>query len=312
MNRLIRYYNQNRKKIWGIVIIIASAILLLQLVNYFYKVENQKRLEGSKQEQKELSFTNTNTTKVTDDNSVVTGKQKTKNDLETASNIIDTFISFCNEKEIEKAYNLLTEDCKAQMYDNIEAFEQAYYNNVFEGETKIANIENWHDDTYKVKIMGNMLTTGKKEENPKQDYITIVKENNENKLNINGYIGKKDINKMTEKDNIKVEVVSKNTYKDYETYTVKVTNKTENAILLDSRSEARSLYIKDSNGMTYSSYSHELTEPMMTVNPANTKEITIKFYSAFISNKKIEEIVFSDVVLFNGQLTEKIEVKVEI
>jgi hypothetical protein len=312
MNQLIRYYNQNRKKIWGIVIIIASAILLLQLVNYFYKVENQKRLEGGNQTRKEISSINTNTTKVIDNQSVVTGKQIAENDLETATNIIDTFFSYCNGKEIEKAYDLLTEDCKTEMYKNLEVFEQAYYNNVFEGEPKTASIENWYGDTYKVKIMGNMLATGKKEENQKQDYITIVKENNENKLNINGYIGKKGINKTTEKNNIKVEIVNRNTYKDYETYTVRITNNTGNTILLDSRSDAKTLYIQDNKNVRYSSYSHELTEPMMTITPDNTKEITIKFYSAFISSKKIEEIVFSEVVLFNGQLTEKIEIRVDI
>lgn len=312
MNQIIRYYNQNRRKIWGIVIIIASAILLLQLVNYYYKVENQKRLEGTNQVQKELSSINTNTIKVTDDQSVVTGKKIAKNDLETATKIIDMFITYCNEQEIQKAYDLLTEDCKSQMYDNIEAFEQAYYNNVFEGKQKTGSIENWNDNTYKVKIMEDMIATGKKEENPRQDYITIVKENDEDKLNINGYIGKEEISKTTQKDNIKIEVVNRNVYKDYETYTVRVTNNTENTILLDGRSDVKSLYIQDNKNVKYSSYSHELTEPMMTINPDNTKEITIKFYSAFISSKKIEEIVFSDVVLFNGQLTEKIEVRVDI
>lgn len=310
MNQIIRYYNQNRKKIWGIVIIIASAILLLQLVNYYYKVENQKRLEGTNQIQRQVL--NTNTTKVTDDQSVVTGKQIAKNDLEIATKIIDTFISYCNEQDIEKAYDLLTEDCKSQMYNNIEDFEQAYYNNVFERKQKIGSIENWHNNTYKVKIMEDMLSTGRKEENPKQDYITVVKENNENKLNINGYIGKEDVNKTIEKDNIKVRVINRNTYKDYETYTVEVTNYTENSILLDGRSNVKSLYIQDSKNVKYSSYSHELTEPMLTVNPKDTRELTIKFYSSFSSTKKIEAIVFSDVLLKNGQLTEKTEIKVKI
>lgn len=312
MNQLIRYYNQNRKKIWGIVIIITSAILLIQLINYFYKVENQKKLEGVNRVQNEILSIDTNTIKVTDNQSVVTGKQIEKEELERATNIIDTFISYCNEKELEKAYNLITDNCKRELYDSLEIFEQAYYNNVFEGNKKTCSIENWHSNTYKVKIMGNMLTTGKKDTNSKQDYITIVKENDEYKLNINGYIGKKEINKIFEKDNIKVEVINKSTYKDYELYNIKVTNGTENEMLLDGRSDARSLYLQDSKGMKYSSYSHELTEPMLTINSRNTKEITIKFYSNYSSEKTIEEIVFSDVLLLNGQLTEKVEIRVDI
>ena len=213
MNHLIRYYNQNRKKIWGIVIIIASAFLLLQLINHFYKVENQKRLEGNNKRQEELSIS-TNTTILTENQSVVTGKKVENKKLKTATNLIDEFISYCNNREIEKAYELLTEQCKEQIYSNLEIFEQAYVNNVFEGKQKKASIENWYDNIYKVKIMEDMLSTGKSDGKTKQDYMTIVEENEEYKLNINGYIGKTIINRTTEKDDIKVEVVNKNTYKE--------------------------------------------------------------------------------------------------
>lgn len=311
MNQLMRYYNQNRKKIWGIVIIIASAFLLLQLVNHFYKVENQKRLEGNSKRQEEPSI-NTNTTILTENQSVVTGKKVETKKLETATNLIDEFISYCNNGEVEKAYELLTEQCKEQIYSNLEIFEQAYINNVFEGKQKKASIENWYDNIYKVKIMEDMLSTGKSDGKTKQDYMTIIEENEEYKLNINGYIGKTIINRTTEKDDIKIEVVNKNTYKEYEEYTIKVTNHTENIILLDGRTDAKTLYLQDSKGVTYSSYSHELTEPMLTIEQGKTKEITIKFYSTFISNKKIEAIIFSDLILLNGQLTEKIEFRAEV
>lgn len=311
MNHLIRYYNQNRKKIWGIVIIIASAFLLLQLINHFYKVENQKRLEGNNKRQEEPSIS-TNTTILTENQSVVTGKRVENKKLKIATNLIDEFISYCNNKEIEKAYELLTEQCKEQIYSNLEIFEQAYVDNVFEGKQKKASIENWYDNIYKVKIMEDMLSTGKSDGKTKQDYMTIVEENEEYKLNINGYIGKTIINRTTEKDDIKVEVVNKNTYKEYEEYTIKVTNYTKNIILLDGRTDAKTLYLQDSKGVTYSSYSHELTEPMLTIEQGKTKEITIKFYSTFISTKKIESIVFSDLILLNGQLTEKIEFRAEV
>lgn len=311
MNHLIRYYNQNRKKIWGIVIIIASAFLLLQLVNHFYKVENQKRLEGNSKRQEEPNI-NTNTTVLTENQSVVTGKKVETKKLETATNLIDEFISYCNTREIEKAYELLTEQCKEQIYSNLEIFEQAYINNVFEGKLKKASIENWYDNIYKVKIMEDMLSTGKSDGKVKQDYMTIVEESNGYKLNINGYIGRKAINRATEKDNIKMEVVNRNTYKEYEEYTIKITNNTEDIILLDGRTDVKTLHLLDSKGGTYSSYSHELTEPMLTIEQGKTKEITIKFYSTFISNKKIEAVVFSDLILRNGQLTEKIEFRAEV
>lgn len=48
-----------------------------------------------------------------------------------------------------------------------------------------------------------------------QDYITIVNENGQTKLNINSYIGKQQINKTQESNNVKIKVVETNVYFDY-------------------------------------------------------------------------------------------------
>lgn len=299
---LIRYYNQNRKKIKGILIIIASAFLLLQLVNYFYKTNDEKQTITQNNLQNK-----TNTTQLTTNQSVVTGDKVDKKQLESATTIIDRFISYCNNQELEEAYSLLTEECKTQMYDTLETFEQAYYNNVFNGERKKCTVENWSNNTYKVRITNDLLSTGKKDENAKQDYITIQKVNGEEKLNINRYIEQKQIHKTTEKDNIKMEVLNRNTYMDYEEYTIAVTNQTESTMILDSRTENKTLYLQDTKGTQYSSYSHELTEPMLTVNSGQTKEVTIKFYSSYITTKEIEGIIFSDIMLYQGQGSEKVK-----
>lgn len=307
---LIRYYNQNRKKIWGIVIIIASAILLLHLMNYIYEQNRKKELTV---ENTLTTNVNTNTTTVTANKSVVTGESLSTNQLQTATEVIDNFISYCNNKELEKAYGLLTEECKKQMYDSLEVFEQAYYNNIFNGESKNCTVENWIGDTYKVKIADNLLATGKANEGySKQDYITVKKIEDEYKLNINNYIGYTEINETTNQNDITMEVIGKNTYIDYEEYTIKVTNNTENTILLDGRSNAKSLYLQDSKENAYSSYSHELTEPALTISSGQTKEVTIKFYSSYISTKKIQYIVFSDLLLYDGQLSEQVEFRAKV
>lgn len=308
MMNLIRYYNQNRKKIWGIIIITFFAFIFLYLLNDIY---NQGKENRQPKAENEINI-NTNTTKLTENRSVVTGESISDKNLETATTAIDQFISYCNNKELEKAYNMLSEDCKNKMYETQEEFEEAYYNNVFEGKNKTCTVENWHQNTYQVKILDNMLATGKSTGNTKQDYITIVEENKETKLNINRYIGQKTIDKTTEKDNIKMEVVNKNTYKDYEEYTINVTNNTESTMILDGRVETKTLYLEDENQATYSSYSHELTEPMLTVQSGQTKEVTIKFYSSYIATKKIKNIVFSDLTLYNGQLSETKQFKAEV
>lgn len=308
MMNLIRYYNQNRKKIWGIIIIIFFAFVFLYLLNDIYNKGNANK--QPKVENK--NAISTNTTQLTENRSVVTGENITNKKLETATTTINQFISYCNQKELEKAYNMLSQDCKNEMYESQEQFEEAYYNNVFGGKSKTCTIENWHQDTYQVKILDNLLATGKSKGNTKQDYITIVEEEGETKLNINRYIGKKAVDKTTEKDNIKMEVVYKNTYMEYEEYTINVTNNTDSIMVLDGGVEATSLYLESKNEVTYSSYSHELTKPMLTVESGQTKEVTIKFYSSYIATKKIENIVFSDLTLYNKQSSETKQFKAEV
>lgn len=309
---LIRYYNQNRRKIWGIAIIIFSAFIVLQLMNVMYKINNENRLITKNSE---LTQINTNNVKIATNESVITGQKVDSKQLQEVTTVIDNFISYCNNKELQKAYDLLTDDCKKQMYTTLEVFEQAYYNQVFEGKSKTCSVENWINDTFKVTILEDILATGKSHQNySKQDYITIEKVDEEYKLNINHYIGYTKIDTTTMQHDIRMEVLSKNTYMDYEEYTVKVTNNTENTILLDSGFNPKTLYLQDSKEVKYSAYSHELTEPTLTILSEQTKEVIIKFYSSYVSNKKIEFIIFSDVSLQDdqGQILEKVEFRADV
>lgn len=305
---IIRYYNQNRKKIWGIIIIIVSAFIFLKLINEIYAMQHKKEVETLKNNQDKIQE-QTNNTKLETNKSVVTGEEKSPETLSKDTTVIDKFINFCNNKKIEEAYNLLTDECKQEMYDTLEKFEQAYYNEIFKGENKTCIVENWINNTYKVKITEDMLATGKSSnKNSIQDYITVE----ENKLNINNYIGHKEINEITNKDNIQMEVLSKDTYMEYEKYTIKVTNNTNMQMLLDGGTNVESLYLQDSKGSTYSAYTHELTKPMLSLSSGETKEVTIKFYSSYISTKKIENIIFSDLLLYKEQEGQQIEYKAKV
>lgn len=307
---LIRYYNQNRKQIWRILIIILSAILLLQFVNYLYKVRREK--ESTSNQLENQTINTSNASKVTTNESTVTGKKVENKQLQTAVDTIDQFISYCNNQDLEKAYDLLTEECKKEMYPNREAFKKSYYDNIFGGKKKTCTIENWVDNIYKVKIKEDILTTGKNEKAAKQEYMCVKKEDDEYKLNINGYLGLKEVKKKTQKDNIILEVLNRNTYMEYEEYTIKLTNQAEGEVLLDSLTNVKGMYLQDKNENKYFAYSHELSQDDVKVEEGETKTIKVKYYSAFVSTKTIEKMVFSDIIYKNGQLSERIELKVDI
>ncbi len=309
MHNLMRFWYQNKNQIIKVGAIVIFVLLIIQVVNLFVKRNNEKKLEnvinGTNINTNNTSSTENNT--VISDKSAITGQNVSSKQLSSETNTINNFINYCNQKDLEKAYSMLTEDCKSQIYTTLDTFTKAYYNDVFNGQKKTCTIENWFGNTYKVNIYDDMLATGKESKYSKQDYITIETENGENKLNINNYIGHKDINKTTTNDNITVQVESRDTYKDYEEYTIKVRNDKDKTIQLDTIQSPKTLYLEDEKGVKYNYYSNELADSMLTIEAGHSKEMTIKFYSTYTSSKKIRRIVFSNLKVIDGYRIETVQ-----
>lgn len=290
MHNFMRYCRQNRKTIGGVIIVISFLFLMGHL--FLSQGEKQKAMANN-----DLKINlNQNTSKLTTNESTVSGETIATKILKNRVETIDQFLSYCNEKNLPKAYELLTDDCKEQIYQTIEDFEKQYYKPNFQGGNKTCSIENWTGNTYKIKIVDNLLETGKSNEGyTKQDYITVKKEEDQYKLNINQYIGKSKLEQEAEKLNVKVQVLEKYQYMDYEIYTIKVTNKNEEKIQL------KTLYLQDENGLTYPAYMNELTEPMLTIEAGHVRTIAVKFYSKYISTKAIRAMIFSDLKIREEQ-----------
>ena len=315
MYNLIRLWHQNKKAFISILAGIVFLFLIIQILNMAIKKKNQENL-SSYENTNANSTTNTTSEEakkgLLSNQSAITGQSVSKEELKDATDLIYNFVDYCNQQDLDKAYDLLSKDCKEQIFPSVDVFKTSYYNNVFAGQKKSCTIENWINNIYKVNIKEDALATGNVTGYAKQDYMTIVEEDDGYKLNINNYIGFEQINRKTSRDNITMEVASKNTYKDYEEYNIKVTNNTENIIQLDNVTSAKTLYLEDSKGATYSYYNHELTDQTLTVAVGQTKEVTIKFYSTFVSTKKIKYIVFSNIISKNNQLTEQLEFKANV
>lgn len=298
MKKILLWYNANRKSIWKVIGIVVVTIIVLQLVQYIWK---QSEMAKSPTNQNNDSTYNTgitlNTITLEENKSVVSGEKITEGQASSLE-VIDTFIDYCNNSKINEAYNLLSDDCKKEMYPSAESFKKSYYNTIFTGKKNIS-VENWVGNIYKVKYMNDALSTGVyTTEDTIQDYITLVTDNEgKTKLNINNYIGKQEIDKETEVFNIKVKVVEKNSYMDYETYTFEITNNSDAAILMSNLNNAEDMYLLDSNEIKYSAYTHELSESELKLELKETKKVTIKYYNKYGSNKKINKIVFNNIIL---------------
>lgn len=295
MHNLRRFYYQNKEKIWKVVLIVAALLGLIYFLNYT-TVERSKQ-NNSNQVIESQSYSDEENKTYISDKSAITGENITSEDAQKINNTVSKFLQYCKNENYEEAYNMISSDCKEKKYPTVDKFTEKYIKTKF-GKDKVYEIEEWIGNTYRVSISEDILATGNVGNTKKiVEYITIVKENSENKLNINNYVGQKDIGKEITKNNVRITVIKKDIYMDYEIYDFKVENLSSKTIKLDAFEKTSSMYLEDTKGNQYNAYSHEIFEDELVILPKRTFEISIKFSNAYASNRTIETIVFSNLIL---------------
>lgn len=284
--------SENRYKILGVIIAIILVLCVIRFLNEMAKQSNEETVKNNQNTIKQSSTYKPEQTVIQGEN--ISSSQQEKND-----NVMDNFIQYCNKKEVEKAYNLLTDECKEVIFDSkIQNFEQDYINKIFNTQ-KTYSMQSWIQAsgsyTYKIKIMEDILSTGKTGDYI-EDYYTIVNKNGEYKLNINSYVGRRDINKSAEKDNISITVNTKDIYMDYEIYNIKVQNSSDKTIILDSKRNEKTAYITGSNSTTYSAFMYEVNDFYLNIKPRIYRNINIRFNKIYNAKIKSETMSFTDII----------------
>ena len=295
-DRIIRYFNQNRRQIIVVIAIIAFVIIIIQVLNYFAK-------------QQDLEENNTITNSVFQTNSKspnVIHTTPSVSDIEISTltamenqQIIDNFINSCNSGEIEQAYNYLSSDCKNILFPTVNDFKSKYYDSIFTSK-KDYSIENWINTisayTYKITYVNNILSSGTIENNI-EDYITVVTENGESKLNIYRFIMYTKINKSAENDIAKIEVIDKEVYDDYEIYNIKFTNKSSDTIMLNRSEDNDGIYVKYSGrDEEYTAFISEIYEQNLVLERNQEKYLKIKINKIYNGEINVEKMIFSDII----------------
>lgn len=293
MNKAFRYYNQNRFEIIVVIILIVIGLIILHFINYRITKENQEEYEQQKNNTNIIQ--NAENTRLY---SITTGE--TKENAKITTGVIQKFIEYCNNRDISKAYDMLSENCKKELFPTETDFINLYWQSKFQTE-KTVRVENWRNSTYKVYLSESMLSTGKKSTSEIQDYITIVTENANSRLNINGFIGKTNLQKSATNNNVTINVTDKSTYMDYEIYTFRIKNNGSADILLDDCKKTDTIYITDSNGTRHVAYMHELLPELLNIKSKQEMEVKIKFTNAYISNRSFSTITFSNIIMQNGK-----------
>lgn len=311
MNKLIRLFNQNIKKIIIGVLAILFVFVIINVLNEVAKENNQIAQNEAKESQNTSSTSSKNSEKSyeNESTSLITGEKVSDKYQDTFGELIDNFLRACLEGDQEEAYNLLSQECKDELYPSKEIFIDKYCKDKFTVNRKYS-FQTWSSKEpyiYRIKIFEDMLASGKANTNYIEDYYTIVEENGDHKLNISSFIGKVDKNSENEKNGIKVRIKNIKVYLNYLLYTLEVENNTEDTVLLDRRKATDETYLVDKSGALYLALLHENTEEDLLVGAQEKKEVKIKFSCTYQQNTKVEEIVFSKVILNYEQYEQNIK-----
>lgn len=292
MKKLIRYWNQNRiKVIITIFIIVFILVLILVINNIISQVQDN---------------TISNTSGIVDtakpSESVISGDSVPDEVTETNMDVIRNFVEYCNNKEYENAYNLLTEDCKNELFPSLQTFIDNYYNQIFDKNITYS-LELWYysSEVYTYRITykeNNLLETGiVNSGSNNEDYITVVKGDNGDKLNISNFIGKEQINKEVENNGVKITIRERIRFKNYERYLIEVENNSNNTILLSGGTDSNDICLIDTNEAEYDCMLNEISLTDLELESNSRRTINISFYKAYNSYRTVESMMFKNIIL---------------
>lgn len=216
INKFIKKYG----KLIGIVIL---AWLFILLLNNFLK---------RSQAPKKPTTTYTPHTAVLDSGS--SSPKKVQNSIEK---FVEEYVEHCNNKEYEKAYEMISEECKKNNFISFEDFK-SYVNNKFNSK-KIYSIQNYsnYDDKYiySIKLYDDVLATGLTNSTYRyqEEKITVsYDENNNIVFSVGNFIEKEKVQSVQENEYLKVDVVNKIIKYSFEAYEVKFTNRSDKTIVI--------------------------------------------------------------------------------
>ena len=216
--------------------------------------------------------------------------------------LIGKFVDKCNEKDYEAAYNILSEDCRNNVFPDIEYFK-TYVNYVFDSK-KIFNIQNFSniDNTYvySVTILDDILATGFNNEKDIEYYVEkyVIKNNNGTlELSIREYIGRDELTYIYEDEDMKIKITSVDKQYDTVIYNLNITNKSDKTIVYSDYTEDYEIALNTSEGIKRRS--DEILTPVI-LEEGESKDFSVKYIIFFDANTKITGLIFDYIRLYES------------
>lgn len=268
------------KKYGKLIAIIAFIWISIIIINKFLENSNTKY---------EPTTTYTPHTSILDGTS--SAPKRVQNYME---DFVEEYIEYCNNKEYEKAYNMISEECK-EIFDSFTAYK-SYVSNKF-GSKKIYSIQNYsnYNDKYiyVVKLYDDILATGLTNSTYRYQEEKIVAsydKNNKIVFSVGNFIEKKDILSVQENEYLKIDVKNKIVKYGFETYEVRLTNRSENTIVIENGTIENEVLLNLGK-----EYRKEVDATDIILKPNETKTVNLTFNKFYDDGVDSKSIVFNSI-----------------
>ena len=280
--KLRNFIKRNRK----IIIIVLLLWLLVMVINQFLK---------------NYSFQDFERTTYNEHQAIMDTGETVPQRLEQPINeTIDTYFNYCNNKQYEEAYQMVSDDCKRIYFPTLEDFKK-YVDIVFD-ENKIYYLQNFSNYNgtyiYRMRIMEDLMATGLTNKDNLYFYeekIALKEEDDKISLSLRQYITSEDIEEIYEDDYVKITVKSKDVFYEQEIYNIEVKNKTSKTVVLADTQESNEIILQVGSEMRGT----DVDNLYVVIYPEETQEYSLAFTKFYDEENLPAGLIFNAVRILN-------------
>lgn len=209
---------------------------------------------------------------------------------------IEEYVGYCNEGNYQKAFNMLSEDCRKYAFDN-SVSNFADYVLVKMLTPKKYSIQNYSNYKgyyiYEVKYIDDILSTGLTNQsyNYSTEKIIFKRNGNDFDMAVGNYVNYEEIKNVLENDYLKIDVIDKLTRYSIETYKVKFTNRTDSTVVISDNLVSDEIKLV----LPQEYRSLENTNDIIILSPGETRTMNLSFTKFFDDGDVSQGLLFTSV-----------------
>lgn len=211
---------------------------------------------------------------------------------EETEDFVEKYVGYCNSGEYEKAYDMISDDCKEEYFGNYQAFV-SFVKNKFT-QKKIYMIQDYSNYNgkyiYNLRLYDDILATGLTGSTYsflEEKLIVTYDEDKNVKFNVGGFIGSEKVQSVQENEYLKADILSKSVFYEYEIYKIKFTNRSDKTIVISNGQVPREIAMNVSGELRAAENSNIILRP-------NEDDVAIMLFPKFFDDKASSNSILLD------------------